>query len=462
MTLAFWQAGNLPAAGRSVRDWARLDPERPAPHRFAARIYEDMGAIDLAAEAADRAAARAPRDADAWERVGRLRLRLLRPRRRARRARARPRGSAPSVEGLLDLALAHHLAGDLGGEVAATEQATLAGAATTPRRGRATRTRSRAPTASATRIAASERALQLEPDDAEVADLLERLRDAAAARAAGRVGCADARHRRRCSRRRRCERRRRRGRLRPARRAQPRRVGGAARLADPPDRRPPRAGRRLRRRRLRARDRRARRRARHDRARARRTRWARPARRGRRARPSSSSRPTSRRRCAARASRAASLHECTDQAGDVRAGDQGASSPGPTCRRRSRAALDDAAARPVYVEIPTDLLAGARARRAEPRSPRQFRRTAAPSRRRRWTPQRPLVWAGGGARGARGRGHRARRAPRRADHHHATAARGLGAATPARGRPAAPPPGSGRRCGTRPTSSSSSAPTSTA
>src|SRR3954466_8518308 len=55
MTLAFWQAGHLPAAGRSVRDWARVERDRPTPHRFAARIYEDMGAIDLAAEAADRA-----------------------------------------------------------------------------------------------------------------------------------------------------------------------------------------------------------------------------------------------------------------------------------------------------------------------------------------------------------------------------------------------------------------------
>ncbi len=45
MTLAFWQAGNLEAAARSVRDWARVDGERPAPHRFAARIYEDMGAV---------------------------------------------------------------------------------------------------------------------------------------------------------------------------------------------------------------------------------------------------------------------------------------------------------------------------------------------------------------------------------------------------------------------------------
>ena len=56
MTLAFWQAGDLPAAGRAVRDWARVEGDRPAPHRFAARIYEDMGAIALAEEAAVRVA----------------------------------------------------------------------------------------------------------------------------------------------------------------------------------------------------------------------------------------------------------------------------------------------------------------------------------------------------------------------------------------------------------------------
>jgi tetratricopeptide (TPR) repeat protein len=76
MTLAFWQAGNLEAAARSVRDWARADGSRPAAHRFAARIYEEMGAIDLAEEAAARAADRGPSDAGAWERLGRLRLRL--------------------------------------------------------------------------------------------------------------------------------------------------------------------------------------------------------------------------------------------------------------------------------------------------------------------------------------------------------------------------------------------------
>src|SRR5437588_8408505 len=65
LTAAFWQAGNLPAAARTVRDWARVDTDRPTPERFAARIYEDMGAFDLAAEAAGRATDRAPQDASA-------------------------------------------------------------------------------------------------------------------------------------------------------------------------------------------------------------------------------------------------------------------------------------------------------------------------------------------------------------------------------------------------------------
>jgi hypothetical protein len=123
MTLAFWQAGNLEAAARAVRDWARVDGTRPAAHRFAARIYEDIGAIDLAAEAAERAAIRAPSDAGEWERLGRLRLQLhylegaIEALRRAQSLR-------PSVEGLLDLALASSLSGDLGGEVSACEAAT--------------------------------------------------------------------------------------------------------------------------------------------------------------------------------------------------------------------------------------------------------------------------------------------------------------------------------------------------
>src|SRR5213595_3640778 len=66
MTLAFFQAGDLTAAGRAVRDWARVDGDRPTPHRFASRIYEAMGALELAAEAADRAVAAARADASAW------------------------------------------------------------------------------------------------------------------------------------------------------------------------------------------------------------------------------------------------------------------------------------------------------------------------------------------------------------------------------------------------------------
>jgi tetratricopeptide (TPR) repeat protein len=176
MTLAFWQAGNLPAAGRSVRDWARRDPERPAPHRFAARIYEDMGAIDLAAEAADRVAARAPSDADAWERVGRLRLRLM-DREAAQAALEVARRLSPTVDGLLDLALAYHLSGDVGAEVAATEQAVGIApedAVAWTRHAHALARTDRVSEA----IAAAGRALELDPAAVEVAELLEQLREA--------------------------------------------------------------------------------------------------------------------------------------------------------------------------------------------------------------------------------------------------------------------------------------------
>jgi tetratricopeptide (TPR) repeat protein len=123
LTAAFWQAGNLPAAARTVRDWARVDTDRPTPERFASRIYEDMGAVDLAADAATRAAQRAPTDASAWERLGRLRLRQM-DRSAAISALERARKVGPSLEGLLDLALAYHLAGDVGAEVSAAQAAT--------------------------------------------------------------------------------------------------------------------------------------------------------------------------------------------------------------------------------------------------------------------------------------------------------------------------------------------------
>ena len=176
MTLAFWQGGNLPAAGRAVRDWARVDGERPAPHRYASRIYEDMGADDLAAEAADRCAARGAPDASAYARVGRLRLTLMQ-REAAVEALEQARRLAPSVDALLDLALAHQLGGDVGAEVTATGQAVHLDAqdpvawsrhahalARTDRLGEA--------------IDAAERAAELAPQDTELAGLLLRLREA--------------------------------------------------------------------------------------------------------------------------------------------------------------------------------------------------------------------------------------------------------------------------------------------
>ena len=124
LTLAFWQAGDYSAAARSARDWIRSEPQRPAPYRYAARIYEDMGALSQAADAAERETAVAPSDASAWERLGRLRLRRF-DRHGARAALERARAEGPSVEGLLDLALVANLLGDVGAEVVACEQATL-------------------------------------------------------------------------------------------------------------------------------------------------------------------------------------------------------------------------------------------------------------------------------------------------------------------------------------------------
>jgi tetratricopeptide (TPR) repeat protein len=172
LTSAFWQAGNLPAAARTVRDWARVETDRPTPERFASRIYEDMGAIDLAADAAVRAANRAPADASAWERLGRLRLRLM-DRSGAITALERARLVGPSLEGLLDLALAYHLAGDIGAEVSTAEAATMI----EPDSPAAWSTYAHA-LARTDRIAECERACRHAltlSDDAEVADLLERV-----------------------------------------------------------------------------------------------------------------------------------------------------------------------------------------------------------------------------------------------------------------------------------------------
>src|SRR3954470_14267193 len=63
LTLAYWQACDYGAAARAVRDWARAEGERPAPYRYAARIYEDMGSLSQAVDAAVRETQAAPRDA---------------------------------------------------------------------------------------------------------------------------------------------------------------------------------------------------------------------------------------------------------------------------------------------------------------------------------------------------------------------------------------------------------------
>jgi tetratricopeptide (TPR) repeat protein len=173
MTLAFWQAGNLEAAARSVRDWARVDKARPAAHRFAARIYEDIGAIDLAEEAALRAARRGAADAGAWERVGRLRLRLM-DREGAVWALERALRLGPSAEGLLDLALARQLSGDLGGELSACELATKLEPESAPAWSRYAHALARGDRIGEC-LAACERALEL-GGDPEVAQLLERIR----------------------------------------------------------------------------------------------------------------------------------------------------------------------------------------------------------------------------------------------------------------------------------------------
>lgn len=112
MTVAFWQSGDMSAAARAVRAWSRVEPGRPAPHRYAARLYEAMGLFELAAEAAERECASNPRDGTAWARLGALRLRLLQPE-AAREALIRARRlPGVTVDVLLDLSLADHLLED--------------------------------------------------------------------------------------------------------------------------------------------------------------------------------------------------------------------------------------------------------------------------------------------------------------------------------------------------------------
>jgi tetratricopeptide (TPR) repeat protein len=175
MTLAFWQSGQLEAAARAVRDWARVDPGKPAAHRFASRIYEDMGVLDLAVEAAEKVATVGPHDASAYERIGRLYLAQFK-RDKALDALEHARKLGPTVEGLLDLALAYQLSGDLGAEVTATEQATLIDTDSPVAWSRYAHALARTDRMTDA-LAAAERAMELNPGDEEVAALAENLRD---------------------------------------------------------------------------------------------------------------------------------------------------------------------------------------------------------------------------------------------------------------------------------------------
>ena len=247
-------------------------------------------------------------------------------------------------------------------------------------------------------------------------------------------------------------------------RAQPRAVGGAARVLDPARRRPPRAGRGVRGGRLRARDRAARRRADHDRPGR-----GEHARRGRRGVGVALADPRDRHRhpVGAAARRASTAASCTRPTASPRCSRRWSRPctsrlpPTTVAQRRGRARSRDAGHRarrgPVYLEIATDLLA----RRGRPAA----RRRAARARRSRRRPdlargepraldaaERPLIWAGGGARDAGDAVARARRAPRGARPHHLRRGGHPAARPPVPGRPPAARRGRRARCGTRPTS----------
>jgi tetratricopeptide (TPR) repeat protein len=169
---AYWQAGDYAAAARAVRDWIRHEPGRPAPHRTAARIYEDMGSMTQALDETAKECAAAPAEPSAWERLGRLRLRMY-DRDGAREALERARTLGASEQGLLDLALVAHLSGDLGAEITACEQATVVAPESPNAWGRYAHALARTDRLTDC-LAACGRALEL-IDDPEVRDLRDRV-----------------------------------------------------------------------------------------------------------------------------------------------------------------------------------------------------------------------------------------------------------------------------------------------
>ena len=154
-------------------------PRRTATPRASTRTWARCRRRSTPPSARSRAA---PSDASAWERLGRLRLRALRSRGRARGARARAARPAPTEQGLLDLALVANLLGDVGAEVTRLRAGHACSRRSPPARGRATRTRSPAPTASRDCLEACERALEL-ADDPEVRDLRDQVLGRRASRA---------------------------------------------------------------------------------------------------------------------------------------------------------------------------------------------------------------------------------------------------------------------------------------
>jgi cytochrome c-type biogenesis protein CcmH/NrfG len=117
-----------------------------------------------------------PGDASAWERLGRLRMRGF-DRTGAREALEQARRRGPSEQGLLDLALVAHLAGDVGTEVSACEQAIELAPDSPAAWSRLAHALARTDRVTDC-VAACERALAL-ADDPEVADLREQVLDAA-------------------------------------------------------------------------------------------------------------------------------------------------------------------------------------------------------------------------------------------------------------------------------------------
>jgi len=99
MTLAFWQGRQARAGPRARCVIGRASTGRDPPPIASPRgSTRDIGAVDLAEEAATRAADRGPTDAGAWERLGRLRLRLVDREGRARSAASRKRARAPGAD----------------------------------------------------------------------------------------------------------------------------------------------------------------------------------------------------------------------------------------------------------------------------------------------------------------------------------------------------------------------------